>query len=234
MTRYLAAFVLGAVIAGYAAWVLKPSSPESLALGIAARFADAQAAAERAEYETRLEEAQLDVEIVTAQVDEANILRVAAEVAATTARQDAIEAQERADQFASSLETAQEAVAVAERAFDEVPDLVDTGRALIEAQRLDITSLTTTLVATQGVLASTEHAYTLLEDAYVAQGQELTLSQQATAAITAVATLATARVEQLDGRRVRWGVGVTAGCNPLSCTFGGSSVVVGLTAMWGK
>ena len=105
---------------------------------------------------------------------------------------------------------------------------------MIEAQGLDIASLTVTLETTQGALASTEHAYTLLREAHRALGQELLLSQQATAAVTALATLATARVDQLDGRRVRWGVGVTAGCNPLSCSFGQSSVVVGLTLMWGK
>ena len=44
--------------------------------------------------------------------------------------------------------------------------------------------------------------------------------------------LAAARVAHLDGRRLRWGLGVTAGFAPFGRPAPG--VVVGLTLLWGR
>ena len=95
---------------------------------IRTNLADAQAETERAAYETRLDAAPLAVETVSAQVAEADVRRVAAEATATTAHQDAIDAQALADQSASRLETAHEAVAVAQLAVNDRPDQDTPGR----------------------------------------------------------------------------------------------------------
>ena len=230
--KLVLAFVVGALLAGYTVWVLKPSSVESLALNTLTNIADAQAIAERVTYEMQLENAQLELETVSAHAAEAEMGRVAAERDATAARRVAVAAQSRVAQLMPRLETAQDAVTAAQRAVTENPT-PDTRGALIDAQRLDISALTATLGTALDSLASTERAYTLLEDAYFTQGQSLTLAQQATDAARALGALATHRVDQLSGRRVRWGVGVTIGCNPLDCSFETTPVVVGLTLMWG-
>ena len=226
-------FLVGAMVAGYGTWQLKPSSVESLALSTITHFADAQAAADRATYEARLENAQASVEAATAAVAQSEYLRVEAENTARIARREADKAQALAAQSTARLHTFQEVVTVAQRAVDDNPTL-DTMQGLIEAQALDIGHLTEALTTTQGALRAREKAYGLLQVAYDFQGTELTLSQQATKAATTLATLATERVEQLDGARVRWGPSVSVGCNLIGCSLKNITALVGVSLIYGR
>ena len=231
--KYIGTFLLGAAIAGYGAWQLKPPSAGGLALSVLTNFADAQAAVDRATYEYKLGEAEKVVTVLSAQVADAEYQSSVAKNAADAARQEALGAQAQVALLAPSLIAAQEAVDAAERAVEDNPTL-DTMQVLIAAQQTDITYLIQTITVTQTALSSTELAYTLLQDAYTDQGSELLLSKQATKAAMALAVLATERVEQLDGRRVRWGPSLSIGCNLIGCSARNVTALVGVSMIYGR
>ena len=74
----------------------------------------------------------------------------------------------------------------------------------------------------------------ILEDLVSAQDAELSLAYEQNDVLSHALDVATNRVDSLTGRKVRWGLGVTAGL-PVVNRSGGANftAVFGVTVMWG-
>ena len=227
-----AAFLIGALLAGYAVWELKPSSVDSLALGALERLAADRAAAARAIYEREQVDARDALAVVTAQLETARAARREAEAQAGTA--DATARQSRAA-IAEAEARVRQAQAVTETARLDAQSRSDSRRALAAVSGAQAVEIEAQALSLRRVRAALEGAARQV-DLERAVSRALRVERDAATAQTAVVArqrdLAMARVADLDGRRLRWGPGVTAGVAP----FGrrAPAVVVGLTLLWGR
>ena len=128
-----------------------------------------------------------------------------------------------------------QAQAVTETARLDAQSRPDSRRALAAVSGAQAVEIEAQALSLRRVRAALEGAARQV-DLERAVSRALRVERDAATAQTAVVArqrdLAMARVADLDGRRLRWGPGVTAGVAP----FGrrAPAVVVGLTLLWGR
>ena len=231
---------VGVGVGGYLGWTLKPSSSEGLALSALQHLADRQAEADRVAYETlqaQLEGQQqaTDERAATAtseraraqQRHDAEVGRLAAEaqVALENAQELGQEAESaKADLFSSRLQVAE---LLADVSNPELTAAVDDERVATEAV---ITALTDETEQLNVVIADQAQGLRLKDALIAALQNDGFAKDSAYTALDNRFQAAEARIEQLNGRRVNFGVSVGAGAvKPLSGSWGpGTAAIVSL------
>ena len=212
--------LIGALLTGPAVWFLKPSAIDSMALGFLQSRADEKAAAQKAIYETKLEELEAKQEVAQVKLDDETVKRVDAERTANqnvklfgNAKKEAVIADLAELHSQMILESTEDELEKYKQAFFS---LRTANERLRKSNRL--------FEAHIDIRENLLNAITNERDALV---DRLEVSEERR-------ILAEERISQLDGRRLRIGPGTTAGFSPL----GGSliqraNVVIGITFMWG-
>ena len=222
----VAAFVLGAV----AGWMLKPSSLESLLLSGIASYGDHQAAEERRAFEVTYERLSVRSDVAADAFDVAHRVRMDAEDRIAAAARDAEIARRLAAEHAAELDrriaTDTEAVATS-----LAPDALATSRfaALQDAWAMRLAIAEEENNRTRAEL-DTERLLT------ASLRKELDAEGMFREAVEAQRDAATARIKQIEGKRLRWGPALFGGVTLFGLSeesryrpvFG-----IGASLMWG-
>ena len=217
----------------YLGWTFKPTSAEGLLLSTLGGLTEGQAAAERAEYEIRIEQAELVLTERTAELDQAREEREQAEELAVQAGEQADKAQARLIKTREEVSIARTRTIQAVVALRDSPEDATLLRAALTVTQHESVALRIDNASLRSALDDTKLQVVAEQATSYALRGELIASAKEKVAIMVQRDLATDRVDQLTKKRVRVGPGVVAGWSVFGGSLKSANVFVGLSLMWG-